>query len=1502
MAQQPLNTVEPFATQALTDSPTLLLPVRLEVRRVETEILIRVYPDHPFIDSHQQRLTAKERADGRRLSELVRAADWPATLEETQNEWKELARRYGPPRAAWIVEKTNFHSFDGDADSANEKVPELFLMPTHFHFLAFKGETLAYHGKSNPVLPGRTILPAPVSPVAISPTSSPPPPADGIFDDASKWVTDFAAAEEAGLAMRFKLEGNDVTDTNLTFSQIVVVGLRGGGPQEGITAVRQFVTAHRFTDGIEFLPYSSPTNNTGEAASAHSQSEELLLASFDHEVLRPLGRLSDVRNAQTVGAQFSHALGLDADTRAALDHIKGVDRVGDSEFTSIFDTLWPATGDYYFANVLNLASELQGRGMLHEFAREYLRPRGHLSALRVGNQPYAIIPVTRTKEFTKENPTGWKDSLNDNRLGNRKAAEWTMFDRTLFRVLDTLHKEWKLKATETAAIPTAGDGPDPDAEILGILGMAPRSQEYRERPIVDSPFVIQTINFLADALMGPSSSFSGLGTPAQAKSAWVAEKIALTAHTQQLLDGMGANTATHNPYVLSAFSWGHSKPLTMSLVRHHSNPTDGPEAYLPLLEAGVALNASASQTLLYDIIRRSLQLAANQPTAVPQIGPAVAVLSAFPILEYFNETLDPGQLASLLSGGPALSVQDVVTAVETARRSLPNERYATTSEIETTFATIDVTDGPTAYGIVTTRLRAAFDKRLEATLRDVIDALTYRLDAWYSALPARRLDLMRERNPVGVHWGAFGYLEEIEFPPATTSRGKPVDGGGYIHAPSVAQATAASMLRSAFDSHRADGSNAYALNLTSTRVRQSLTLIDGIQQGQELPVLLGYQFERRLHDEGLDRIIDDFRTKFPYSEADDADIAEPTEIVAPRNVVDGRLLAETYDETLGLSQFGVPAITNLSPATDASKLVALLRELKSAVDAVSDLLLYEGIFQAAQGNYERSGAALDACAGTGRPPEIESVATQARGRTLRHRVAIFLPCLIAPTGTANSARSEAEPRFDAWCASIVGELIDIGGTAYAPPESTTPIRFTLHELEHVATVDFIEMCSALPDGRGDTEIEIRIRRMLRMRESIPENQAIRINFSESSKPRSVADAMELGRALLDMLGDATLMSPTSMFHPDEAPTQAPPTEPLSTLYENVATFRIRAEESRDTLEEQKANLVSTSAGTVRTALDVCTQYGIKEALVESENDTAILARGLAVLDIVTKRVDQANQLISAGSADDDTSVPYLTSAFKALFGEGFLAFTPFNLTTFGDTAAYAASSVLDPPSPPRTWLWFQQVAETHPRVRKLETLLMMVEAWWRPGVNSDFKQLKVAQLPFRPEFGWQALTNPELDNAERALGCLSMVSMIPEPFDVNCVSGFVVDEWTETMPAPHVTTGISFEYNQPASQAPQCFLLATPGNFDVRVWTPQHLAEIVRDTMTLARTRLVDLDSYPRVGGFLPALMFPISYTAPIHAFPPGSIPFPSDGPARAFDDRSVDTLAQIADAISHAR
>jgi hypothetical protein len=65
--------------------------------------------------------------------------------------------------------------------------------------------------------------------------------------------------------------------------------------------------------------------------------------------------------------------------------------------------------------------------------------------------------------------------------------------------------------------------------------------------------------------------------------------------------------------------------------------------------------------------------------------------------------------------------------------------------------------------------------------------------------------------------------------------------------------------------------------------------------------------------------------------------------------------------------------------------------------------------------------------------------------------------------------------------------------------------------------------------------------------------------------------------------------------------------------------------------------------------------------------------------------------------------------------------------------------------------------------------------------------------------------------------------------------------------------------------------VAVPGNFDEANWTAEHLAGIVRDTMELAKARLVDLDALPNVAGLAPALMFPIPRPLNVSYLDPGT-------------------------------
>ena len=188
---------------------------------------------------------------------------------------------------------------------------------------------------------------------------------------------------------------------------------------------------------------------------------------------------------------------------------------------------------------------------------------------------------------------------------------------------------------------------------------------------------------------------------------------------------------------------------------------------------------------------------------------------------------------------------------------------------------------------------------LERHLAETLDAASHRLDAWITSLATRRLAEMREARPKGLRVGGYGWVENLRAAtpgPAVTGIPDepgplvaPADDPGFIHAPSLNQASAAALLRNAHLSHGGEEDSPYAIELTSARVRLAKQLFEGVRQGQPIGALLGYTFERNLHDAQLDDLIDDFRALAPLPGA-----STPTGV--RRLVVDGLALARKWQD------------------------------------------------------------------------------------------------------------------------------------------------------------------------------------------------------------------------------------------------------------------------------------------------------------------------------------------------------------------------------------------------------------------------------------------------------------------------------------------------------------------------------------------------------------------------------------------------------------------------------
>ena len=247
---------------------------------------------------------------------------------------------------------------------------------------------------------------------------------------------------------------------------------------------------------------------------------------------------------------------------------------------------------------------------------------------------------------------------------------------------------------------------------------------------------------------------------------------------------------------------------------------------------------------------------------------------------------------------------------------------------------------------------------------------------------------------------------------------------GFVHAPSIQQAVTAALLRNGYLSH-ADPikRDLLTVNLSSARVRQALFYLEGIRQGQELSALLGYQFERGLHDANLDTFVYRFREKFPLKVKEkDLQAGQSIEVVAARNVVDGYALVTTAKTTpypygvVPTPPLSIPAIGT----ADAAKIIKIVDGLKDALDAVSDVALSESVYQFTQGNHEKAAGTLQMVQ-EGKFPDLPDVVqTPRNGSSLTNRMMLQLPT-VAPLG--GSPRSDAEPAVNAWLSGILTPIL-----------------------------------------------------------------------------------------------------------------------------------------------------------------------------------------------------------------------------------------------------------------------------------------------------------------------------------------------------------------------------------------------------------------------------------------------------------------------------------------------
>lgn len=1476
------------------ETPILLLPLRIETRFKNAELLVRVFPDEIGIDTHEEIPTTKEADAGQSYWRAIAADASDAARKEA---WRKLVEAFGAPRAAYVVKRTKptnwidrttvgaagliFPAEPVLKEDSWTQPPLVKVLPDRLVLVLSRGGTVVHRIVGALI---DDVVQAGPAPLQGDGTASWSRGADGkmIFDDRSVWLRDFDVAVKMGLGFRVALTPADSSG----FDELIVLGLKhSAGTADTETLVTELLDGHRYSaKGLALVPQGTATNNTGDADAGLDSVDWFADVSFAAEDAAPPAPAASL-DAASDGTRLAAYLGLD---RELFARVPNADIRDHAEAVAMNAALYPGTLGYFLRAMIG---EVAGDAKLDELRMLFTRSvtgRGPLAAIRVGNQPYGIVlagPAPRAERHPSEN----------------ESAE---LDMALERIIARARPFWAEHQPKLARLGATSNG---SADLLSVMGLQPTAAEYFQR-------IATTYDHLSN-LAGFQTGGDRMNEVFDSVFAGFAADATLTdlGYLAQRADG------TQKPYPL-LFQLIYQRhqtliPPTSLIDGQPFSESDGikpydlaaTKNYIDWLAAN-ARNAEALRvqnfggapkptTLLYMLLRHALLIQAgtsvNRWLKLFDIDAPELVKSR----KFLGMTPAVDVAAWEILSAPANAISGAVTASSLpllATVHLP--QYRTGPHV---FIGAPLDDMLAAYGT----LRSLPTARLERLFAEHLDTLSYRIDAWETALIDRRLQRRRatekpNETKRGLYLGALGYLENLHKGPArrpieesalpkSLREGhgdlyRSVNAAGFVHTPSLNHATAAAVLRNGYLTHAMPSDpDRLAVNLSSRRVRRAKELMDGIRNGQPVEVLLGIEFERGLHEATtrasnsiiLNDLKPAFRQAFPIRRTRIPRAGHPgdaPEIVADFSVVNGLDIIAAPDTF----PTGVPGLPVLS-APKASELKTIRDRLRDSLDALKDVVTSESAYQLALGNFDRSAAIVQSLSAAVTPPEIE-IARSSRGTDLAftQRLTIeFDPGVVANPWApiALTPRARLEPPLNAWIGAMLPDptlfackvtLTEAGTT------TDTPVRLSDLALQ---PLDLLYIARGLRDAAGPAELEARIRAVALATTTFSLAAEVKITFAETGLAAPHVAPMADALAVLD-LAHQVIASARPIDGRDALTASKPLPKGTEPSGIDVPELRVRfgvLKTNADTLVTNLGTAVTNGkapgAGAaewtaLRAVLRRAADAGVPFAFPAGADD-ALLAQGdtigtaIAALRDRAAALDTASQ--QAGLTPPQTAAK-LIEAVHGLLGADFRVLPRFTAANAADLAlsdatrdamlatARAGDPTIDPVGEVLT-----SVAQVRQAVHRLHRLRLTSDLM--AGMATP---LAAIQLPPRAADVWLGAALP----AGRAIydDTLSVIQLRPQgfaPAAARC--GLLIDEWTESFPRKSEVTGLAFGFDQPNSAPMQSLVLAVAGEGERR-WAWEDLLGIVRDTVHRAKLRAVEpdmLDELPGVTTLLPATM-----------------------------------------------
>jgi hypothetical protein len=1079
----------------------------------------------------------------------------------------------------------------------------------------------------------------------------------------------------------------------------------------------------------------------------------------------------------------------------ALARVPGAAETNARVAADLVDATWGGSLGYFADQLLSPLLDDADLTSTREHAVRHLRPLGPLPTLRVGRQPLGILPVLA--------PT---------------ATPADPFAARLADVLRKIRPMWEAGVPHVPRVVRSdGAGGQVEQLLLGILRRAPWTTRIWYRRVY-GPLIALTATGVGVALaqrfqsvlrnIGFLDSF-GLAVQPRIVPFSIHDR---TGHLR--IPFLGASEDGKQPDL------GYLEELRALTFR--------PDARLELARGR---GRSVLDALARFAAQQELDLAAARfgRRLLGMTGPTAWRTTE---ISGIGARTEPSPLE--LSTRRFAELGDRTLAEEVAERLKASSSDARLGDLKAL---------QTALG----RLAKSDPADVDPAFRAYLGACSHRLDAWLTSLAGSQLESLRAERPAGTHLGGFGYVEGLRPEQAPDSL-------GYVLGPSVAHASTAGILRSGYLGQAA---RSLDVDLSSERVEGALEVMRGVVEGVPLSVLLGYRIERALRDAGLSVLILPLRTVFPLRTPPPPETpGGPAESTPPNNVTDAVELLERWAAARADVLQKVRAAAKL-PAGDPSltAFAAQVDVLADAWDAIADLVLAEAVHQIVRGQPERAQAAtrfLD----RQEPPVEPDVAATPRTAT-----AYVQRCAVALSATAPSAawqpladaRSAAEPRLNAWLAALLGaptrwrfsgRAIGADGT----PGATAvvgPVDLKLSPLSLVVTTE---------SGSSDqpTELEERIARQLAVKLKPGPGGGVEL-LAETPNALGLAAFTALASAARRVLRAARPADARVFDLPDGV--AAPGLD--------AADLKRRADAAAAALRSAvpllDAAIAAPTQAKLTTAFERVSRLGVGGAVPP----LGLLPGGTT--PVAPEALDLARDAAAAAHArlarltelEAVTPAPPAAAAhhqqrIATVFGDAFPALGAFTLA-----ATTAAAKSLLPAGQtsllrgdklaPVTWI--TRMARVRPELDALWHLLVAAEA----ATGYDAGAFAVAQAPFAAGDAWAALPFDDKRPTARAAVALHAPGGFRSP-----TAAFTVDTWTEQIPLPEETVGMSFHYDAPSNRAPQTAIVAVPPQLTERPWSLDAIADTVREAFDLARIRGVGLHDVPAVGSVLPALYLPL--------------------------------------------